>query len=192
MRIYEQADESEKAPCGAIYSWIATALKGHMRRSLTQAGWKPLGRSDAATNDPELAAATAVRYNVDIMSNGTHQRFGAAGLLCDPTAEPRPGPTVETHYKSIAASGLQVHRAYRRHFRRAMRGDMTHTDAARELIADLGFDLARELIAAEPNDPNLPYPDLENCQAQLDAFLSKSPEELAAIIKRADEAKGGV
>lgn len=89
MRIFEQADTSTTAPCGAIYSWILDGIKHNSAygRRLKHRGWKWVsGRPGSfVTNDAVAAADQAAAACCDIKTNGSHAAIGAPALLCDPT-----------------------------------------------------------------------------------------------------------
>jgi len=94
-RIIEQADRASNTATGATYSWILDQAKKSvdLAPNLIGAGWKwvpgrkipflgVFGDSVFVTNDPDLAARTATRFNLDIISDGSHKVLGVPALLC--------------------------------------------------------------------------------------------------------------
>ena len=90
VKIYEQADPSTTALCGAVYSWLLCGVKRrtHLSGLLLSSGWKwTAGRPGCwVTNDPEAAAAASDGLVADVVTNGSHARLGVPVLLCDQLA----------------------------------------------------------------------------------------------------------
>jgi hypothetical protein len=89
MNILELARKSHKAPAGAVYRWILECDRNtELARNLLAAGWAWWTEHEThlTTMDPGLAAATANSLGLDIVTTGSHRRFGVPVLLCDPLA----------------------------------------------------------------------------------------------------------